>query len=109
MGDTKPLLVAYGSETGNSQAIAEQLAETAESHGFSATLATLNEWKKMAGPPFAERPIVVIICSTTGNGGAPENAEKFVRFVKKRSNKADLFEGMHFRCAGSRRHGLRLR
>ena len=108
MGDTKPLLVAYGSETGNSQAIAEQLAETAESHGFSATLATLNEWKKMAGPPFAERPIVVIICSTTGNGGASENAEKLeIRALCQAPQQGGSFRGHALRRAGSRRHELR--
>jgi sulfite reductase alpha subunit-like flavoprotein len=102
MGDTRPLLVAYG--------IAEQLAETAESLVFLAMLATVNEWKKkkMAGPPFAERPIVVIVCSTTGNGGASENAEKLeIRALCQAPQQGGSFRGHALRRAGSRRHELR--
>jgi sulfite reductase alpha subunit-like flavoprotein len=39
---------------------------------------------------------VVAVCSTTGNGDSPDNADKFWRTIKKRSIAKDTFEGLPF-------------
>lgn len=36
------------------------------------------------------------VCSTTGNGDSPDNAEKFWRTIKKRALAKDTFEGLPF-------------
>jgi sulfite reductase alpha subunit-like flavoprotein len=43
---------------------------------------------------------VLIVCSTTGNGDAPENADRFVRFVKRRTTSSDSFSGVVYTVLG---------
>ena len=35
------------------------------------------------GDAVMKKHVLIIICSTTGNGDAPENASRFVRYIKK--------------------------
>jgi sulfite reductase alpha subunit-like flavoprotein len=41
-----------------------------------------------------------IICSTFGNGDAPENASTFWRTIKSRKIKNDLFENINYNVLG---------
>lgn len=43
---------------------------------------------------------IIIVCSTTGNGEAPENAGKFWRYVKRRTQPKDMLAGLHFTVLG---------
>ncbi|WP_431899425.1 bifunctional cytochrome P450/NADPH--P450 reductase [Nonomuraea sp. bgisy101] len=65
-----PLTVAYGSNLGTCQDLAERFAERAGRSGFSVTLTTLDELQ----PP-AEGLLLVIASSY--NGKAPDNAQRF--------------------------------
>jgi methionine synthase reductase len=40
--------------------------------------------------------VALFIISTTGNGDAPENAEKFWRFVKRRTHPKDMLAKMQY-------------
>ncbi len=77
--------MGYGSATGNSEFIAKRIhAELQERHGFTQVhLLPLNDWKKQTDPPFEACDVGIFVCATTGNGDAPENAEKFWRFLKR--------------------------
>lgn len=44
--------------------------------------------------------IVIIICSTTGNGDSPENSEQWWRSIKLRSVAKDLFQGISYAVLG---------
>ena len=93
-----PLLnVLYGSQTGNAQSIAEDIfAEV--SRDREASLQTLNAAKKLH---LTEEPLVfVIVCSTTGNGDPPENAESWWRSVKLKATPTDAFQNVHFAVLG---------
>jgi len=50
----------------------------------------LNKWKdtSLSSDASSSGPGVrlLIVCSTTGNGDSPENAGRFVRFVKRKTN-----------------------
>mmetsp|Transcript_27282 Transcript_27282/g.33277 ORF Transcript_27282/g.33277 Transcript_27282/m.33277 type:complete len:347 (-) Transcript_27282:323-1363(-) len=87
------LVVLYGSETGNCESIAKTVHENAEQAGFESSLGTLNEYEKFG---LLKGGKAVIICSTTGNGDPPRNAEKFFRFVKRRSRPKDTFVGLNY-------------
>ncbi|WP_217370360.1 bifunctional cytochrome P450/NADPH--P450 reductase [Nonomuraea antri] len=65
-----PLTVAYGSNLGTAQDIAERLAERTGRAGFATTLTTLDELT----PP-ADGLLVVVASSY--NGKAPDNAQRF--------------------------------
>lgn len=61
----------------------------------------MNDWKKLSNPAFEEYEAGIFVCATTGNGDAPENAEKFWRFLKRRTQpKTLLANRMHFAVLG---------
>ena len=88
----------YGSATGNAEHIAKDLGKSINeklvSSSFTdATVLELNHFKRKklfeswSTPPEDDtkynKHALVVVCSTTGNGDAPENAGRFVRFIKK--------------------------
>jgi sulfite reductase alpha subunit-like flavoprotein len=88
------LFILYGSATGNAEHIAKDLAASArqQTNFFrSINCMELDEFvKKKVESTWQEAPAIasqkhglVIVCSTTGNGDAPENASRFTRYVKK--------------------------
>jgi len=98
-----PLYVVYGSATGNAEHIAKEVAATYELYlknpsfiGYfpSVICCELNEYKKKClsqwetEPPLSTKHGVVIVCSTTGNADAPENSDRFVRWLKRKSTDA---------------------
>ena len=93
-----PLYIMYGSVTGNAESIAKDLAASYEmllgnpdAHTFfpSVICCELNQFKKHL-PTWEQENAeggkhgVLMIASSTGNGNAPENAERFVRFIKRK-------------------------
>ena len=93
------ILVLYGSQTGNAQAIAEKLNERLLQENFNVTLKVLNQYDKLSAP-ITEQQLVAVICSTTGSGDAPDNASRFVRYVKKRAHPKDLLCNMRLALLG---------
>ena len=87
---------------------------TAQAHDVGAELAKrspacevvvspLDAWRKKRGdgaPLLGPGTVAVLIASTTGNGDAPDNAERFWRFVRKRSQPSDLFAGVRYCVLG---------
>lgn len=86
------LYILYGSATGNAEGIAKDLAEKQRpSHFTSVVCKPMSEFKKLASeweiPPVTGRKHgVVLISSTTGNGDPPENASRFIRFIKRKES-----------------------
>lgn len=105
--DNLPLFILYGSATGNAESIAKDLASKHSSNPPSPFTSVIcceaNAFKKKCIPIWEKQPPVtpvthvtpppnvqnlyygvIIIMSTTGNGDAPENASRFVRYLKKK-------------------------
>jgi len=95
-----PLFVLYGSATGNAEHMAKDLAASYQTalqssptaYFPSVTCCPLNDYKKKcldvwSAPPAspAAKHGVLFLCSTTGNADAPENADRFVRWLKRKS------------------------
>lgn len=84
------LYILYGSATGNAEGIAKDLAEKPlPSHFSSVVCKPLNDFKKLAvdwekEPEHGRKHGLILVSSTTGNGDAPENASRFVRFIKRK-------------------------
>lgn len=103
---TTPLYILYGSATGNAEHIAKDLTATYQSQANNPALVNtcyfpsvicceLNQYKRKclsdwSSPPHptntAMKHGVLVICSTTGNANAPENADRFVRAIKRETN-----------------------
>ena len=96
------LYILYGSQTGNAEDIARDLASRCEEQlGLTNILCdTLNSQKKTITEIKANAKMLVVVCSTTGNGDAPENAESFWRSTKLRSAAKDLYQGVKYAVLG---------
>lgn len=99
MSSDNPLFILYGSATGNAESIAKDLAARYEKDPsllpspFTNVLCLEgNQFKKKCLPIWDKEPTcpqtskygVVVVMSTTGNGDAPENGARFVRYIKKK-------------------------
>lgn len=72
-----PLLVLYGSNLGTSEGFARHVAQSGEVNGFETRLAPLDEYAGALPTNGA-----VIIVSSSYNGAPPNNAAKFVNWLK---------------------------
>ena len=96
-----PLFVLYGSATGNAESIAKDLAakyvKNVPAPFTEVICCECNAFKKKCLPIWEKQPEVesqkygvVVVISTTGNGDAPENGSRFVRFIKKKTTSDTL-------------------
>lgn len=99
------VLFLYGSQTGAAKSICEGLFSQAQSgqggSGIDALrlsrIAPLNDYVAVG---FESALVCIIVCSTTGDGDAPNNADAFLRFIRKRTLPKDLYSGMHIAVLG---------
>ena len=95
------IYILYGSQTGNSQDIAEELASRCiEELKINVYCGTLNSIKNEIPQLKNLVKLLFIVCSTTGNGDAPDNANKFWSIIKNRSLPKDFFENLSFSVLG---------
>jgi sulfite reductase alpha subunit-like flavoprotein len=98
------LYILYGSATGNAEGISKDLAERTAANlpaPFTDVVCKeVDQFKRImkdwavdpSSSPSSSSSVpvkkygVILVCSTTGNGDSPENASRFVRFLKKESN-----------------------
>ncbi|KAM4063089.1 cytochrome p450 [Hirsutella rhossiliensis] len=78
--DLSPLLILYGSNTGTCEALAQSLASSAEQHGFSPEVKTMDS---VTSSLTSKAPIVVVTASYEGE--PPDNAAHFVQWLKSAS------------------------
>jgi cytochrome P450/NADPH-cytochrome P450 reductase len=80
---TTPLLVLYGSNTGTAEAFAARIADEAADHGFTATLATMDDY---AGKLPTAGALIVVTASYEGQ--PPDNAGQFAAWADQLENGA---------------------
>ena len=103
------LYILYGSATGNAENIAKTLAkESLPTNGFSQTVCEPLEKYRRFQDVWKDKPSssstavkqeyhgILVVVSTTGNGDAPENASRFVRFLKRKTTSPDTFQNCAF-------------
>ena len=99
-----PLYILYGSATGNAEHIAKDLAASAltscpaAASIFDSVVCCeldafkkrkfLESWKDEPSNESCQKHGLIVVTSTTGNGDAPENAGRFVRFCKRKTEVA---------------------
>jgi sulfite reductase (NADPH) flavoprotein alpha-component len=89
--DKKKLTVLYGSQTGNTEAIALAVVEKATAAGFRASAVSLADYK----PANLKREsLVTFVISTHGEGDPPDDAELFHEFLL--SKKAPKISSLKF-------------
>ncbi|ETV96683.1 hypothetical protein, variant 1 [Aphanomyces invadans] len=90
------LHIFFGSQTGCAESIAKRIQADAAGHHIPTSLNPLNAFEKEGILALATPTHVVIVCSTTGNGDPPTNAEKFWRFLKKKAHPRTLLQHVRF-------------
>jgi len=102
----KQIYVLYGSQTGNAKEIASQIYYSLLEQNPIENLqfCSLNETLQNGEFLFVNKEhceiFVIIVCSTTGNGDAPETANHFWRKVKDRKHPLDLFQNIKYAVLG---------
>ncbi|KAJ1333485.1 sulfite reductase (NADPH) flavoprotein alpha-component [Microdochium nivale] len=94
---SRRLLIAYGSETGNSQDAAETLGRVAERLRFQAHLCEMNDITFRSLHDFE---LVVFVVSTTGQGEIPKNAKTFWKSLLRKQLPPDCLASLHFTTFG---------
>ena len=87
----KPVLILFGTQSGNTEDLAAQLAVLGQAHGLSSTIKGMDE---IGLGEIATSERVLLLCSTWGEGDMPENAEDLWDIAQ--TDAAPRMEGMHF-------------
>ncbi|KAJ8311185.1 hypothetical protein KUTeg_011262 [Tegillarca granosa] len=92
-------LLLYGSQTGQAKAIAEEIAEKAETqHNLKANVYCLSQTEKKFN--IEKEKCVVIVTSTTGDGEPPDTAAKFFRRLNKKTLQEDYLSNINYTLLG---------
>ena len=78
---TQELTILYGSQTGNGQALAEELSKNLEAENFQVTLLSMSDFKTNS---LKKLENLLLIVSTHGEGDPPDNALPFYEFLMGR-------------------------
>jgi cytochrome P450/NADPH-cytochrome P450 reductase len=90
-----PLSIFYGSNQGTCKNFAESLQGAAASHGFAATVATLDSATEHVP---SDRPVLFITPSYEGQ--PPDNGRKFVSWLESIQAKPDALAGVKYAIFG---------
>ncbi|WP_417345353.1 assimilatory sulfite reductase (NADPH) flavoprotein subunit [Ferrimonas sp.] len=85
------LTILYGSQTGNSRSVAQQLADAAKGQGREVALVSMSEYKPKR---LKEEQQLLVVVSTHGEGEPPDDAIALHKFLF--SNRAPKLDGVHF-------------
>ena len=91
------IYILYGSQSGNCESISKMLYECLINETDSITYGTLNS---VVNNIESVNGTVYIMCSTFGNGDAPENADAFWRYIKNRKLNNKLFANINYMVLG---------
>ncbi|XP_041458976.1 methionine synthase reductase-like isoform X2 [Lytechinus variegatus] len=90
----KRFLLLYGSETGQSQAIAEEINELSSKHDLHSEIHCLSLTEKKFS--LSKETCMVMVVSTTGEGECPETAMKFWRRLRKTTLPPDHLANLNY-------------
>lgn len=88
----KPLLIAFGSQSGNAESLAKRLAREATSRGFAARAAGLDS---LQPADLIKDKNVLLITSTWGEGDMPDNAVSFWDAINQNGS-SPKFDGVNY-------------
>ncbi|WP_372880668.1 assimilatory sulfite reductase (NADPH) flavoprotein subunit [Psychromonas sp.] len=89
------LTILFGSQTGNSKGVAEQLAQLADTKGITHTLVSMADYK---AKNIKDESHVIVVVSTNGEGEAPDDAIDLHAFLA--SKKAPKLDNLKFAVLG---------
>lgn len=91
--EQKPMSVLYGSNSGTCEGLAQKLAQSAESHGYSTSVRDLDA---VIDKFPTDQPVIIVASSYEGQ--PPDNAALFTEWLKK--SDASKFKGAQYAVFG---------
>ena len=82
-----PLLIAFGSQSGNAESLAKRLAKEAAGRGFATGVVGLDS---LQAADLQKHPNLLLITSTWGEGEMPDNAVTFWESLKEEGTALEL-------------------
>lgn len=95
--EDRRLTVLYGSQTGTAQDLAEQVWRESKRYHFRGSVMAMDSYDIQT---FIREQIVVLVCSTTGNGDEPDNMKQFWKFLLRKSLPTNSLNGVNFAVLG---------
>jgi len=98
----KKIYILYGSQTGNAQEISKEIYLHLIEKKYICNYSSLNDTIQNDTFTFInyEESLVIIVCSTTGNGDSPESANLFWRKLKNRNLSKNLLNKIDYAILG---------
>ncbi|TPX56296.1 hypothetical protein PhCBS80983_g04625 [Powellomyces hirtus] len=93
----RSLLVLYASETGTAQDVAERIAREGRRRWFVPTVLSMDEYDRSR---LIDEPLVVFVCSTTGQGSEPASMTKFWKFLLRKSHPHNILSNTRIAVFG---------
>ena len=93
----RELTILYGSQTGTAQDVAEGLGRSAERYAIDATVCAADDVEPSRLPQLA---LLVVVCSTTGDGATPDNMKTIYRSLLRKSLPAGWLSAVRFAIFG---------
>ncbi|XP_054724199.1 methionine synthase reductase-like isoform X2 [Uloborus diversus] len=87
-------LLVYASQSGQAKAIAEEIADTAPDYGLKADLYCMSLCDKRFC--IERETCAVFVVATTGDGEAPDTAQKFVRRLSRHTLRKTYLENLNY-------------
>lgn len=88
---SKEVTILYGSQTGNSQGLAEQFGKRLKENGFDVTVISMGDFKPNT---LKKLKNLLVVVSTHGEGEPPDSALNFYEFLH--SKRAPKLDGLKF-------------
>ncbi len=94
--------ILFGSETGNSEEIAKKISKDLLSIEYKTNPLTLNAFTTEIDKlrMNQNKKIIIIVCSTTGNGDPPKSSDKFIRLIRNKNLDSNYLNGFEFALLG---------
>jgi len=103
MDNMDNIYLLYGTQSGNAQAITNHIYSLLLDKNYKCRHMSLNQTVENESFNFIkmdEPTILIVVCSTYGNGDAPETANHFWRKIKNRNLPTDLFKNIRYAVMG---------
>ncbi|KAI8994647.1 hypothetical protein BDB01DRAFT_846667 [Pilobolus umbonatus] len=80
-------LILWASQTGNAEWIAKNIHSEATNKGYKGDCFVMDEYEIINIQSYG---VIIVVCSNTGDGDAPDNSLKFWRFLRRNKDKTYL-------------------
>lgn len=91
--EQRRFLTLYGSQTGNAQDFAERIWREGKRLNLNGPVKSMDDYSVQN---LIYEPVVVFVCSTTGQGEEPDNMKQFWRFLLRKNLPHNSLQNMKF-------------